>query len=120
MRDIRLKVWDTVRMKMMEPQGITFDAKDPKVFAVKVSGRSWEPVGKYEIIQWTGLSDENGINVYEGDFVIISACLYEVIWDEASAGFGLLNLKDSPARSIAEVKNGHIAGNKFENPNLAR
>lgn len=114
MRKLKIKVWDKVRQKIMEPQGITFEAKSLNPFAVKVSGRSWEPVGKYEIIEWTGLTDENREDVYEGDFIRISSQLYQVVWNEASAAFELVGMEDSKKRSIADAAEGYIAGNRFE------
>lgn len=115
MKKLKVKLWDTVRMKMMGPQAITFDSKSLTPFAVKVSGRSWDPVGKYEIIQWTGLVDENGEDVFEGDFVKFSSELYIVEWNEALARFELVSALGSNKRSIADVANGYIKGNKYEN-----
>jgi uncharacterized phage protein (TIGR01671 family) len=114
-KEIKFKVWDTVRQRMYKPQGISFDTNSLAPFAVKVPGRSWEPVGKFELLQWTGLSDCSGIDVFEGDFVRISSTIYKAVWNDKEAGFCLIEPGSSLVRSINDASSGYIMGNQFEN-----
>jgi len=118
LREVKFKVWDKVKGKMLKPQAISFDTQSSALFAVSVPGRSWEPIGKFELLQWTGFSDKDGINVYEGDLVEISSVIYKVIWNETLATFELVELGSSSSRNISAIKCGCVIGNEFENANL--
>ena len=120
MRELKFKVWDKVKEKMFKPQAISFDTQSSVPFAVIVPGRSWEPIGKFELLQWTGFSDENGMNVYEGDLVKISSVIYKIIWNETLATFELSELGSSSRRNISTIAGGGVIGNEFENANLYR
>jgi YopX protein. len=104
--------------KMFKPQAISFDIQKSVPFAVSVPGRSWEQIGKFELLQWTGFSDENGTDVYEGDFVKISSVIYKAIWNETQAVFELIELGSSSKCEINLVARGSVIGNQFQNPNL--
>ncbi|ODA38872.1 YopX family protein [Desulfosporosinus sp. BG] len=118
MRKLKLKVWDKVKEKMLKPQAISFDTQSSAPFAVSVPGRSWEPIGKFELLQWTGFSDENGIDVYEGDLVKISAVIYKTIWNETQMMFELIELGSSSKLNITSTVFGSVIGNEFENGTL--
>lgn len=112
---LKLKVWDTIQHKMFKPQGITFDTATLAPFAVKVPGRSWEPVGKFEILQWTGLHDANGVDIFEGDYIKFSSDIYKAAWNETEACFELVGLLSSAKRNVNDIAIGYLAGNQFEN-----
>lgn len=114
MREIKLRVWDRIQEKMLNPQAISFDTHSTAPFAVSVPGRSWEPIGKYILLQWTGFSDSNGIDVYEGDLVKISSVIYKVVWNKTLATFELLQLGSFSKCEISAVECGIIIGNEFQ------
>ncbi|OPX87897.1 MAG: YopX protein [Pelotomaculum sp. PtaB.Bin104] len=118
MRELKFRVWDKVMMKMFKPQAISFDIKSSVPFAVSVHGRSWEPVGKFELLQWTGFSDKNGIDVYEADLVQISSDIYKIVWNETLATFELVELRGSSRCNISAITSGSVIGNEFQNDNL--
>ncbi|MHB1405783.1 MAG: YopX family protein [Desulfitobacteriaceae bacterium] len=103
MREIKFRVWDKVRQKMFKPQAISFDTQTLAPFAVSVPGRSWEPTEKFELLQWIGLSDAKGTDIYEGDFIKISSASYQVIWNKSIAGFELVELGSSLNRNISDA-----------------
>jgi len=105
---------------MLKPQAISFDTQTSVPFAVSVPGRSWEPIGKFELLQWTGFSDENGMDVYEGDLVKISSVIHKIIWNETIATFELLELGSSSSRDISTITSGGVIGNEFQNANLCQ
>ena len=113
MRKLKFRVWDKVQEKMLIPQAISFDTQTSVPFAVSVPGRSWEPIGKFELLQWSGLTDQNSVDVYEGDLVKLSSVTYKVIWNETLVTFELEELESSSKRDISEVAGGSIIGNEF-------
>ncbi|TGE34291.1 YopX family protein [Desulfosporosinus sp. Sb-LF] len=120
MRDLKFRVWDKVKEQMFKPLAISFDMQSSIPFAVSVPGRSWEPSGKFELLQWTGFPDGNGIDVYEGDLVKISSVIYKVIWNEMQATFELAELGSCSTRDISAVALGGVIGNEFQNANLCQ
>ena len=68
MREIKFRAWDKNLKKFHYPD--LWDNSMPS------NWRYW-----YELNQWTGLKDKNGIEIYEGDLLRIPA---EDKWDEAN------------------------------------
>jgi len=120
LRELKFRVWDKVKEQMLNPQAISFDTQTSVPFAVSVPGKSWEPVGKYELLQWTGLSDQNGIDVYEGDLVKISSIICKTVWNDTLATFELVELESSSIRNISTITSGGVIGNEFQNAKLYR
>lgn len=118
MRELKLRLWDKDNQKMVKPQGMTFDPKSLAPFSVKVPGKSWDLIEKFELLQWTGLCDSNGTNVYEGDFIQIASTLYTVTWNEIKANFELVEHVTFLKRSINDITLGVVVGNQFENTDL--
>lgn len=115
MKELKFKVWDNLKHKMNKLQGMTFDPQSLVPSALKLTGLSWRPAEEFELLQWVYLSDSNGVNVYEGDYIKISSTVYKVVWNENIVNFQLEELENSLSRSIIDVSLGDIVGNKFEN-----
>jgi len=83
-------------------------------------------VGKYPIMQYTGLKDINGKEIYEGD--IIKAELVDIIGYNAGeiagevkyiSNWGCYVVGDD-LNLIKDLRNIKIIGNIFENPELLK
>jgi len=74
------------------------------------------------LMQFTGLKDINGFEIYEGDIMRMSDFLYEIIWtDELGvAGFDIKRLNGLENIFIPYVifMQGFVIGNIYENPEL--
>jgi len=81
-----------------------------------------------QIMQFTGLKDKNGKEVYEGDIVTENReLIYQVIWcdDKFRLGFRLKSINgDGLLYSFEEVfgygERGEIIGNIYDNPDLLK
>jgi uncharacterized phage protein (TIGR01671 family) len=74
------------------------------------------------LIEFTGLTDKNGAEIYEGDIIKSGVYVYEVIWGKY-AGFRLkfiFNVKSNSRKEKAfhSPKLIEIIGNIYENPKL--
>jgi hypothetical protein len=118
MREIKFRAWD-IRNKVMEY------IDDFNWFEERGVHDS-EGVGNYEkytLMQYTGLKDKNGVEIYEGD--ILSECNdgienAKVRYDDTDAMFVLefdniiLNFSNENSKWF------EVFGNKYENPELVQ
>lgn len=125
MREIKFKIWNlekkqwenVLRWAISPEDGSVIDAHEPGVFTVAPFS--------YEIVQYTGLKDKNGKQIYEKD--IIQWINYTTIndgeknitvieYDDKDASFyiGGWYDRDFPDTS----KEALILGNIYENPEL--
>lgn len=80
-------------------------------------------------MQYTGLKDENGKEVYEGDIVEATYCVdgcyydtedeYSVIqWDDKQCGFNIMFKDELLSSPISYYVSFEVVGNIYENPEL--
>ena len=131
MREIKFRAWDKVSLLMYNWDDIYSIHRtlqnDISVTCSLANGASYKP-GSFELMQYTGLKDKNGVEIYEKDVVSYSE---HYIGDHRySAGRGVVEFDNgsffinesefSPELCREEIENEHIEiiGNVFENPEL--
>jgi uncharacterized phage protein (TIGR01671 family) len=117
MRAIKFRAWDSARGQMAP---FTTDEEEGDVF--RFGGYYW-PLGaalesdQLQVMQFTGLTDKNGKDIYEGDVVKqFNGLTAECKWDRQFAGF----VYDK--EWMVDVESSHnsveVIGNIHENPEL--
>ena len=119
MREIKFRVWDKKEQIMYQP--------NDTYRKVKLPGEDYnEKNVKY--MQYTGLKDKNGVEIYEGDIVVVhrkwrSGNYIEkpykgiIIWDKDTASFGLQDLSIDRVEFLQPIEY-EIVGNIYENKEL--
>jgi hypothetical protein len=90
----------------------------------------WDIHGTYPtvpLMQYTGLKDKNGKEIYEGDVVKCSSgCEHQVVWYEdvggtyfgGMPGWNLSGLDRNGGKGYAWAGTEEVIGNIYENPDL--
>lgn len=121
MREIKFRAWDKENEVMIYPKGILFDGR-----VVNFSCGILEPFEGCELMQYTGLKDKNGKEIYEGDIVeTVTASgnpfgTIDVVRCQ-DGGFKLVDVTDSLLPIYIgdkEVISIEVIGNIYENPEL--
>lgn len=122
MREIKFRAWEKELKKMSDPFGL-FDI---------YSGRDEAEAGgvqfyqdKLEIMQYTGLKDKNGKEIFEGDITTNGIVEYQtnLSWDSGRslhAGFYFATGGDGNLSYHHGFDECKVIGNIYENPELIK
>lgn len=124
MRGIKFRAWYKARDEMFTVTSVEFDHQG-NFTGVVLGAREWERVftpDEIELVQFTGLLDRNGQEIYEGDILRMEDTIAKVVFWERPPEFGLdpvnedewcedWNITDDSERM-------EIIGNIYETPEL--
>lgn len=117
-REIKFRAWDTSN-ELMVYNPFMFQLENSE-YMYYDEYRDYEDGIKRpcELMQYTGLKDKNGVEIYEGDVVQHSAWNYpfEIIFDNDKARF-VCKLKTGLTQYI-DYKNLVVVGNIHQHPHL--
>jgi len=123
MREIRFRAWDHRAGKMwnpiIRPDGVLMAENGMGGYASFYDQEPQDP-----LMQFTGLKDKNGVDIYDGDILKQGINSGTVIWDENMSCWNIENFyapsQDYPCVAFSE--NGHssseVIGNIHQNPEL--
>lgn len=133
MRKIKFRAWDETKKLMLTVTDIAWDYRDGKglaeIMCINPSGCEYDPFEyrpeHVKLLQFTGLKDCNGVDIYEGDIIqfristingnLAPPHIFEVINKKGCFKAGHMHFSQFNCYDIIEV-----IGNKFENPELLK
>ena len=123
MKEIKFRVWDKEEKQMKSVDSIHFplgksSGKDISVYNEKEDYYEW--IYDYEWMQYAGVKDRNGKEIYEGDIVECIEFIgleyvhsrYRVFYDDEYISYSIGCLEDDVRNTI------EVIGNIYENPEL--
>ena len=125
MREIKFRAWLLELKKMVIPTAIRFVEKGVAIEYEYKGQRCLDGPGYFDLMQFTGMLDKNGVKIFEGDIVSEKTKSYEhsgiVMWNQETASFAI---KWNGTGNIAGLATfnycSEIIGNIHEHPELLK
>lgn len=117
-REIKFRMWHKKSKKMFDVESINFKDRSLNIWNSVMYTLSTFSLDDVILMQYTGLHDKNGKEIYEGD--ILKGTFYgfpmpeydyafQIYWDEKEKGF---------MASYFEPSECEVIGNVYDNPEL--
>ena len=119
MREIKFRAWDRKNKKWINIQGFNFQNYWIIVWHW-VNGKQYFYMPQdVDLLQYTGLKDKNGKEIYEGDILRCNNLYFEVYYDTEMAMFNLKRQEHKITSFLLSATHLYdVAGNIYENPEL--
>jgi uncharacterized phage protein (TIGR01671 family) len=124
MREIKFRAWDKARGVMLSTDTDNFGDGCTEWYGneeyLMLSGiEDMAKMEQYGLMQYTGLKDKNGKEIYEGDIVSSEQWnpkTYQVVFEDGE--FGFKNSGDFYLNALHYLEKFEVIGNIYENPEL--
>lgn len=127
MREIKFRAWDNENKEMLKVQELDFeDTFYNGRLAIRVEQyNDYFDLDDMILMQFTGLYDKNGKEIYEGDILQIDVDRAYVKWDNKYGYFQLIPIGDYYFDSdvigqALEYLEAEVIGNIYDNPELLK
>ena len=110
MREIKFRAWDKLAKSMYQVQSLTTYKGADDILCKK----------DCEIMQYTGLKDENKKEIYEGDIIKWGEKIFVVEWSKTGAYFKGRYTNLGYDLLCNCFRNNEVIGNIYENPELLK
>lgn len=118
MRVVKFRAWDKEIEKIYPVLEIDFVEEWVSMYS-KMTGRHYNWLNNLVLMQYTGLQDKNGVEIYEGDIVRKSnGAIGQVVYLKATASYKLYNNGQIFDIFEADARYLEVIGNIYENPEL--
>jgi len=127
MREIKFRAWITGKMSFKSGKPYMFYQDDQylgsflsRANAQQFDNSGHDAYGTVELMQYTGLKDKNGTEIYEGDILKTDSKygITEVTYINASFAIKIPRGKQTLGLKIS--KKSEVIGNIYENPELTK
>jgi uncharacterized phage protein (TIGR01671 family) len=122
MREIKFRVWDKKNKRFISPTFMKITGIG-RVWITENGDYSLNVINDIELLQFTGLYDKNGKEIYEGDIILYQVndnykCKAIVSWN--IDGFILMWQDKTSPNNLSDFwcENTEVIGNVYENPEL--
>jgi len=120
-REIKFRAWDNdnqlfsfLSFSDLRRLAETIDSYED-YFSHAYFTKNDEKTGNPLLMQFTGLQDKNGVNIYEGD-IMDWGKIGKVTWNDG--GFWQLSYFDDKPQLFPVSENATVIGNIYQNPEL--
>ena len=124
-REIRFRAWDGELGEMLDHDSAHWFYGSNGLEAGYNAGHSHPTIGEgdwveLEIMQYTGLKDSNGVEIYESDLVDYLGSTYEIVYGDRTPEFHLKGCSSDDDWTLggAGWEKVKVIGNRFDNPDL--
>lgn len=129
MREIKFRVWDIYEERFLDDTDILFMHLDGKL---KFQEEEYEIKREVVIMQYTGLKDKNGVEIYKGDILTANHYPFQnyygvIEWIDECASFYMTKrlsnsakrgISDGVSEPIEDLTSFEIIGNLYEHKHL--
>lgn len=118
-RELKFRAWDGKYKEWTGYKIDNIDCNNKIFFECSETKKSIidDDLERFTLMQYTGLKDKNGKEVYEGDFYL--HCTTSKIGDiKYGDGKFYCDTKDIRRYDLPNINNGRVIGNIYENPEL--
>ncbi|WP_315436740.1 YopX family protein [uncultured Selenomonas sp.] len=123
MREIKFRAWDLKTKKMHTAENINFCGR--KTVTVQYNPVKKICLDSAILMQYTGVKDKNGVEIYEGDIIRGHTGRYKVDcvvrWSSGNCGFiavPTITERTYLCLNPGSTKSYEVIGNIYENPEL--
>jgi uncharacterized phage protein (TIGR01671 family) len=120
-REIKFRMWN-IHFKKMTYNPPLWSASRGGIDELNTALKRIEQTEKHILMQFTGLQDKNGKDIYEGDIVKHSGIICKVVYGKKGACFSLFDVRlgETDLYVITDLSAQYmeVIGNEFENPEL--
>ena len=126
MREIKFRVWDPAGQQMCPVIVADFQDNQSKVFC-RLPKSGAQEIFSADLMQYIGVKDKNGVEIYEGDIIRGHTGRYQVDcvvrWSIGNCGFiaePTIMERTYLCLNPGSTKSYEVIGNIHENPELAK
>ena len=127
MREIKFRAWDSAKKIMRSVANIYTHSHSVFVLVREAAGGPPELIRTECLMQYIGVKDKNGVEIYEGDVIRGHTGRYQVDcvvrWSSGNCGFiavPTITERTYLCLNPGSTKSYEVIGNIYENPEFAR